>query len=210
MTRREFPPWRSVISPALFVATCFALALPAQGQASQPAASTAPANLPTFEVVSVKLSKPGCDDMVVTSNPARFLAYCTTLLGLLHIAYPLSPGVSIPGLPDWGNWTHFDVDAKADGETSQALQTVPDQERQRQAHLMLQAVLRDRFKLRVHSETREGPVYNLAVARKGFKLTQAPVSKRPLVLPALATISSFAVRPLAALRSAFRPLQAAR
>jgi uncharacterized protein (TIGR03435 family) len=44
---------------------------------------------------------------------------------------------------------------------------------------MLQAVLGDRFKLRVHNETREGPIYNLAVAKNGFKLKEAPASKLP-------------------------------
>jgi uncharacterized protein (TIGR03435 family) len=35
---------------------------------------------------------------------------------------------------------------------------------------MLQALLEDRFKLKVHRETREAPVYALAVAKSGSKL----------------------------------------
>jgi uncharacterized protein (TIGR03435 family) len=117
--------------------------------------------------------------MEVDSNPVRFLARCTTLHGLLYIAYPLKPNIPIPGLPGWANSAVFDVDAKADNETALAMQKLPDEERQKQAHLMLQAVLADRFKLRIHHETREGPIYELIVARSGFKLKEALASKRP-------------------------------
>jgi len=37
---------------------------------------------------------------------------------------------------------------------------------------MLQALLEDRFKLRIHRETRQLPVYELTVARGGSRLTQ--------------------------------------
>jgi hypothetical protein len=36
---------------------------------------------------------------------------------------------------------------------------------------MMQAVLEERFRLRVHRETRALPVYNLVVAKRGSKLT---------------------------------------
>jgi uncharacterized protein (TIGR03435 family) len=35
---------------------------------------------------------------------------------------------------------------------------------------MLQAVLEDRFKLKIHYETREVPIYELAIAKSGLKL----------------------------------------
>ena len=35
---------------------------------------------------------------------------------------------------------------------------------------MLQSLLEDRLKLKIHFETREIPVYNLVVAKGGFKL----------------------------------------
>src|ERR1035441_1739701 len=39
--------------------------------------------------------------------------------------------------------------------------------------LMLQALLAERFKLKVHSETKPGPVYELVVAKGGPKMKDA-------------------------------------
>ena len=36
--------------------------------------------------------------------------------------------------------------------------------------LMLQALLEDRFQLKIHQETREGPVYELTIAKGGYRL----------------------------------------
>jgi uncharacterized protein (TIGR03435 family) len=42
------------------------------------------------------------------------------------------------------------------------------------ASLMWQNLLADRFKLRVHRETKELPLYALVVGNLGFKLTEVP------------------------------------
>jgi len=115
--------------------------------------------------------------MSVSSPPGRFSAQCTTLLGLLFNAYPIKPNVTIPGMPGWGNSSLFDVEAKADDETAVAMVKLPREDEWKQEQLMLQALLADRFKLRVHHETREGPVYQLVVAKGGFKLKDAPDSE---------------------------------
>ena len=44
-----------------------------------------------------------------------------------------------------------------------------------QTSLMMQSLLADRFKLEVHFETRELPIYDLVVAKGGPKLTPAPL-----------------------------------
>ena len=44
---------------------------------------------------------------------------------------------------------------------------------------MLQQLLADRFQLHVHTETKEGPIYKLVIAKSGFKLKNAPDSERP-------------------------------
>jgi uncharacterized protein (TIGR03435 family) len=43
---------------------------------------------------------------------------------------------------------------------------------------MLQALLEDRFKLNIRRETREIPVYELTVAKKGFKLAPRRTTQR--------------------------------
>src|SRR5208337_373667 len=119
MTRRVPSLRQSTATAMLLLAADFALAAAAHGQAKPAAANAVTPNPPAFEVVSVKLSKPGCDNMMVSSPPGRFSAHCTTLLGLLFNAYPtVKPSVPIPGLPGWANSERFDVDAKADDETA--------------------------------------------------------------------------------------------
>ncbi len=57
--------------------------------------------------------------------------------------------------------------------------------------LMLQALLADRFKLKVHHETKELPVYALTVAKNGPKLT-------PSVAPATPAAESAPAMPFGA------------
>src|SRR5262249_21340654 len=59
------------------------------------------------------------------------------------------------GGPGWINTVHFDIDAKAGNANSS-----PEQVR-----TMLQTLLADRFRMRVHRETRQLPVYALTIAQ---------------------------------------------
>jgi uncharacterized protein (TIGR03435 family) len=63
-------------------------------------------------------------------------------------------------LPDGWNW--YDIEARA------AEPSTDDQIR-----LMLQTLLEDRFKLKVHRETREMSVYKVVIAKNGPKLKAA-------------------------------------
>jgi len=55
----------------------------------------------------------------------------------------------------------YDIEASADGNPN-----FP------QVFLMLQSLLEDRFKLKVHRETRQVPVYELTITKGGIKLQQ--------------------------------------
>jgi len=178
MTGRVYPTRQFAAIAMLLLAVGFSLTGSARGQSKPGAANAITPNPPAFEVVSVKLSKPGCDNMMVSSPPGRFSAHCTTLLGLLFNAYStVKPDVPIPGLPGWANAERFDVDAKADDETAVAMENLPREEQWKQTQAMLQQALADRFKLRAHNETREGPIYELVAAKGGFKLKEAPESE---------------------------------
>ncbi len=78
----------------------------------------------------------------------------------MAIAYDLSSlsqaENTIMGMPNWGMTERFDVDAEAPGNPTVAQKT-----------LMLQSLLADRFKLIVHRETRQLPIYALVVAHGG-------------------------------------------
>src|SRR6185503_8541983 len=66
----------------------------------------------------------------------------------------------IANMPDWVTSERYDMEAKATDPAATSPQMM----------LMLQTLLEERFQLRWHRETREGPVYVLSVARGGHKL----------------------------------------
>jgi uncharacterized protein (TIGR03435 family) len=67
------------------------------------------------------------------------------------------------GSPDWLRSDRYTIDAKAAGPESMAMMRGP----------MMQAVLEDRFKLQVHREDRDVPVYELTLAKGSSKLRRA-------------------------------------
>jgi uncharacterized protein (TIGR03435 family) len=126
-----------------------------------------------FEVASIKPSK-DCGGSRGRRNgtPGRLTIDCQTLLGLVQTAYfvfadghvnPDFPPPSIEGGPSWINSDRYTVEAKAAG-------TLPH-DREVMQGPMLQALLEDRFQLKVHFEIRgKVPVYILSVARGGPRL----------------------------------------
>jgi uncharacterized protein (TIGR03435 family) len=169
---------RQAVPFALFLAACFILILPSRAQTTPPAASATALSPPAFEAVSVKTSASNCDGNSVRTSLGRFSAHCNTLLNLLFNAFPgFKPNVPIPGLPGWATSERFDFEAKADDATIAALDKLSGEERWKQTQLMLQTALADRFKLRAHIETREGPIYELVVAKGGCKLKNAPADE---------------------------------
>jgi len=77
----------------------------------------------------------------------------------LLIAYNIQD-YELVGEPSWPQSSQYDVIATASPSTSI----------QRMEGPMLQALLQDRFKLKVHRETRVLPLYELVVAKSGPKL----------------------------------------
>jgi uncharacterized protein (TIGR03435 family) len=76
----------------------------------------------------------------------------------------LGKGVPIEKIPAWINSARYTINAETEGAQSPETMRGP----------MLQALLEDRFKLTIHRETREVPVYELTVAKGGpKKLTPA-------------------------------------
>jgi uncharacterized protein (TIGR03435 family) len=126
-----------------------------------------PGPRPRFEVASVKLSS-GCNGGGSMPAHGRFNMECQTLEGLIEMAYAwLSSGdrltprlIEISSAPDWIHTDNYQVAAKAEGDASFAQMGGP----------MLQTLLEERFKLRIHRDKKETPVYFLTVAKGGPKL----------------------------------------
>ena len=66
------------------------------------------------------------------------------------------------GGPAWIDSEGYNIEAKPEANTDQ-----------KHAWLMLQSLLADRFRLTLHRETRELPVYNLTARNSGIKLPAA-------------------------------------
>jgi uncharacterized protein (TIGR03435 family) len=71
-----------------------------------------------------------------------------------------TPAPPIEGGPGWVDSDRYQITAKAEGAPGQNMMRGP----------MLQALLEDRFKLKIRRDTREAPVYSLTVAKNGPKL----------------------------------------
>ena len=72
----------------------------------------------------------------------------------------------IVGAPDWTETVRYDITAKAQSD----IQGTPPGGPPGALNFMLQDLLEDRFKLRVHRETRELPMYALTLARTDRRL----------------------------------------
>jgi bla regulator protein blaR1 len=117
--------------------------------------------------------------MSFSAPPGRLTIRCYQLRRLLFAAYSIRLSSSIPGMPSWGNSARFDIDAKADDATTETMGKLSAKELSNQVQQMLKVLLADRFQLRVHTETRQRPVYNLVIAKSGFKLTPTSPSDQP-------------------------------
>jgi uncharacterized protein (TIGR03435 family) len=134
------------------------------------------AGRPQFEVTAVKLNT-GCGGpgrgSGGASSPGRVTLECAELRDLILTAYaiygngansgPRSFRMPVLGGPGWVDSDRFDIAAKAEGNPAPSQMYGP----------MLQALLEDRFQLKVHRETKELPVYFLTTTKGGPKLRQA-------------------------------------
>lgn len=153
----------------LLAAGCAALAMPVFAQGTAPAPQVATAGPFTYEFVSVHPCKTG-SYMSISISPNRLSDRCITLWGLLYNAFDIRPNDLLPGLPGWADSATFDVEAKMGDDTFAALQKLPREQQTAQRQQMLQAILADRFKLAIHHETKEKPIYELVIAKGGPKL----------------------------------------
>lgn len=152
-------------SVAALMLVCGATALAIQ---TTPAQSTTGAEpLPAFEVASVRINKSRELNRMFRPQPGgRFDATNVRLRDLVQFAYQVR-GFQIEGGPGWIDTTTFDIVAKAPGDVAPLVlvggPTSPYM-------LMLRTLLADRFKLLVHWETKEQPIYALMLARDDGKL----------------------------------------
>jgi uncharacterized protein (TIGR03435 family) len=172
----------------LTLAGILAVAIPViLGVSNAPELRAQAESLPQFEVASVRRSpplqlpvvKPFRMGMFVT--PGRVEFKLMSLRELILIAYRIRQ-FQLTGGPDWLGIDAFDIQATTPRGASAA--TVPKMQcasDERQCSVsttkvpeMLQALLAERFGLKIRREKREMPVYALTVAKGGPKFAESP------------------------------------
>ena len=80
------------------------------------------------------------------------------------------PGFQVAGGPAWLDTEFYNVEAKMDGPTADALRKLRPEQLKLVRQKMLQSLLEERFGLKVHREDRDGPIYVMVVANGGPKM----------------------------------------
>lgn len=150
---------------AVPVAFGLANATPARAgsQAEDPAAK-----LPAYDVVSIKPHKPDDHMVRIGYSPDGFTAINVTLQMLVRQAYEVEDD-QIAGLPKGSDAERYDMEAKVDSSVAGTLDKLSPHQRPQ----MLRSILEDRFKLNLHHETKELPIFALVVTKNGLKLHEA-------------------------------------
>jgi uncharacterized protein (TIGR03435 family) len=128
---------------------------------------------PVFEVTTVKLNKSGNSGSHSSLDNGRFIASNILLKNLIQYQAYGIPERRILGGPKWLDSERFDIEAKADSSIADQLRTLARDQRKLQTQVMFQQLLADRFKLTIHWETRELPVYALVVTKNGLSLHES-------------------------------------
>jgi len=131
-------------------------------------AQDAPADIPKFDVATIKPNKSGEMRIMMRFLPDGFNMEGVPPQLMLTQAFNVEDD-RIVGAPAWVKTDRFDIQAKVAPEDAPKL----DKLKREQRSAMLQPLLEDRFNLKFHHETREMPVYVLVVAKGGSKLKPA-------------------------------------
>ena len=133
------------------------------------AQALAPA-VPVFDVASVKQVQQPASGLPYSGflgtggNPIKITGNRVTLEGTLNVLIMAAYNVKdyqVTGGPPWTDSDVFTIIAKTEGE---------DTPKPEQVRLMLQALLADRFQLKLHRDEAELKLYHLVVAKKSPKL----------------------------------------
>jgi uncharacterized protein (TIGR03435 family) len=138
-----------------------------------------------FEVASVKacngaaasdgLGRKGGARQTSNSSPVTLNLPCMPARFFINLAYIISnarpndlgPTPVLEGGPAWIDSDRYQITAKAMDAVSKEAMNGP----------MLRTLLEERFRLKIHSETREVPIYELTVAKGGLKLAPSKETK---------------------------------
>ena len=107
----------------------------------------------------------------ITNSPHNgyIKAVNVNVKALMEVAYDI-PDTRMFGGPEWITTAKFFLEAKSDPKLDEQIARLPPEEGKQLKRKMLIALLSDRFKLAVHTEKKEMPVYAMVIAKGGPKL----------------------------------------
>jgi uncharacterized protein (TIGR03435 family) len=156
LTQAGAPPFKLDLKKAN-AETAWAIPAPAARPAAMP-----PDADPSFEVATIKPSRPETPGQSITVRGRTFATLNQTVRSMMTFAYGLHPD-QIAGGPEWIGNDKFDISAEPEGTG------MPND---RQWRSMLAKLLADRYKLTFHRDKKDLSVYALTVLKTGHKLTK--------------------------------------
>ena len=137
--------------------------------------------MPSYDVATIKPSDPA-------------VPFGTTLRRYIGSAYGVpsgsitlmgqeDPNARVIGGPAWIDKDKYDFKGKAPEELAEAMKKMSNDDRTAQNRMMQQSLLKDRFHLKVHFETREMPIFELVPAKGGLKITAVDPPPPPTAVP---------------------------
>jgi uncharacterized protein (TIGR03435 family) len=161
-------------------AVALALVASAMLAVSSLSAQRGDSTTPQFEVASIKLvtfsdetraqlQKVGgsCALPYLERSGSRVHVQFSELCGLIRVAYDVAD-YQVVWMPSVEPSEYFEIDARAEKPPTTD-----------EARLMMQSLLAERFRLRVHREARDAPVYVLTAAKGGPKKTACTNPEAP-------------------------------
>ena len=143
----------------LFVCLAAALSIVALTAAQAPPEAA-------FDVVSIKRNTSG-GPMRLQNMPGNFAAFNIPVRQLIRQAYQVQD-FQLVGMPDWASSVQYDVQGRFEPPSAAPAPVQLSQPPRMQ--LMVRSLLRDRFGMVAHTETREMPVYALRIVRTDGRL----------------------------------------
>ena len=161
----------------LWTAACLALIVPVVYGLFNPISGRADSEVggaPKYVNVSIKphpqeTNGAGKTKVMMSLMDTSFTAEGVSPQTLIQLAYRIQD-TQIVEAPQWLSSAKFDINAKMDKTTADQLQKLPENQQSAIGGQMLQGLLADQFKLKVHQEARDLPVYELSVMEGGSKL----------------------------------------
>jgi uncharacterized protein (TIGR03435 family) len=159
---------KSAAVALLFVATLLnGSYLPAQAPSDHVAATPSP----QFDAVTIKHRDPNAKSWLAGfySYPGGRIFFGSPARNIIELAYDVYD-YQLVGVPDWGVSEWLVVNAVPPEDSPSRSLTIRRAEPTDEQRQMLQSLLRDRFGLKCHFETKEGEVYLLTRGNKPLQL----------------------------------------